>query len=114
MIETIANQNKNKSVATKLTPLEQEEINKIVNAGFYLNTSDFIRQAIRDKIKEYKIINIRNIPKKQAKEEIKEYYKTNKKAYVSEVAEDLELELDLVFEITNELEKENELEATGN
>jgi len=112
MIKTTAN--KNKSVSTKLTPVEQEEINKIIAAGFFLNTSDFIRQAIRDKIKEYKIINIRNIPKEQAKEEIKEYYKTNDKAYVSEVAEDLELELELVFEITDELEKENQLEATGN
>jgi len=107
-------ENKNKSVATKLTQKDQEEINKIVEAGFFLNNSDFIRQAIRDKINEYKIINIRDIPKEQAKEEIQEYYKNHGKAYASEVAEELELELDLVFEITDELEKENKLEATGN
>lgn len=113
MIET-TEQNKNKSVATKLTQIEQDEINRLVEAGFFLNNSDFIRQAIRDKIQEYKIINIRDIPRDQAKQEIQEYFKKHATAYVSEVAEDLELDLELVFDITDELEKENKVEATGN
>jgi Arc/MetJ-type ribon-helix-helix transcriptional regulator len=105
---------KNKSVATKLTVADQEEINKLIDAGLFLNNADFIRQAIKDKIDEYKIINIRNIPKKQAKKEIKKYMEVHDIAYVSQIAERLELDLDLVFDLVNELEKEEEIEATGN
>jgi Arc/MetJ-type ribon-helix-helix transcriptional regulator len=96
---------KNKSVATKLTVADQKEINKLVDAGLFLNNVDFIRQAIRDKINEYKIINIREVPKEQAKKEIKKYMEIHDIAYVSEIAE--KLDLDLVYEL-------EEVEATGN
>ncbi|MCC7554050.1 MAG: ribbon-helix-helix domain-containing protein [Methanobacteriaceae archaeon] len=107
-------QTRNKSIATKLTAIEQDEIKKLIDAGIFLNNSDFVRQAIRDKLNEYKVINIREIPKPQAKKEIKQYMEQHNTAYVSEIAEDLELDLDLVFNLVDELEKENQIEETGN
>jgi hypothetical protein len=44
----------NKIVANKLSPMEQKGINKVLKVKFFLNNPDFIKQAIRDKIKEYK------------------------------------------------------------
>ncbi|MDL2270492.1 ribbon-helix-helix domain-containing protein [Methanobrevibacter sp. OttesenSCG-928-I08] len=89
--------------------MEQEEINKLVEAGAFLNASDFIRQAVREKLEAIKIINVRDVDYKTAKKEILGYYKTKKEAYTDEVADDLELDLELVINITDELVKEGRL-----
>ncbi|WP_409200294.1 ribbon-helix-helix domain-containing protein [Methanobrevibacter sp. DSM 116169] len=101
--------NENKSISTKLPLLDQDEINKLVDAGAFLSVSDFVREAIREKLESYKIINIRNVDYKTAKKEILGYYKIHKEAYISDVADDLEFDLELVVNITNELIKEGRL-----
>ncbi|MDR3292031.1 MAG: hypothetical protein LBT10_07795 [Methanobrevibacter sp.] len=100
----------NKSVATKLTAVEHQEINNLVNAGIFLSNSDFVREAIRDKLKAIKVIKLRDIDYDTAKKEVLGYYQNYKEAYISEVAENLEFDLELVIKITNELEKEGRLE----
>ena len=40
--------NVGKVVGAKLTPNEIGQINKLVEAGLYLNPSDFIREAVRE------------------------------------------------------------------
>ena len=99
----------NKSISTKLPLLEQEEINNLVEAGAFLSVSDFVREAIREKLDSYKIINIRDVDYKTAKKEVLGYYKIHKEAYISDVSNDLELDLELVANISNELIKEGRL-----
>jgi Arc/MetJ-type ribon-helix-helix transcriptional regulator len=41
--------NAGKVVGAKLTRNEIVQINKLVEAGLYLNPSDFIREAVREK-----------------------------------------------------------------
>jgi len=36
-------------VGSKVSAVELEQIKQLVSSGFYLNTSDFVRDAIRDK-----------------------------------------------------------------
>jgi len=96
----------NKAVATKLTPVEYEEITNLINAGIYLSASDFVREAIRDKLKAIKFIKIRDVDYETAKKEVLGYYQAYEDPYISEVAEDLELDLELVINITKELIKE--------
>ncbi|KZX16407.1 hypothetical protein [Methanobrevibacter curvatus] len=55
------------------------------------------------------MLNIREVNYKTAKKEILGYYKINKEAYIHDVANDLELDLELVANITNELIKEGRL-----
>jgi Arc/MetJ-type ribon-helix-helix transcriptional regulator len=43
-----------KVMGTKLTRNEIDQINKLVEVGFYLNPSDFIREAVRDKLEAMK------------------------------------------------------------
>lgn len=110
---SLENENKvkhNKSIATKLTPREYDEINKLVEAGIFLNSSDFVREAIRDKLKAIKIVKIRDLDYDMAKKEVLGYYRSHLEAYISEVAEDLELDFELVIKITNELKQENRLD----
>jgi len=102
-----------KTVGTKLTPREHEEISNLIEAGVYLSVSDFIRDAVRDKLMVIKVIKIREINYQEAKEEVLGYYRNYQEAYDYEVAEDLELDYELVVKITEELKREGRLEVVG-
>jgi Arc/MetJ-type ribon-helix-helix transcriptional regulator len=101
-----------KAIGTKVTPREIEEINGLIEAGIYLSVSDFIREAVRDKLRAIKVIKLRDIDYELAKREILGYYRSYKEAYDYEVAHDLELDYELVCEITDELEREGRLGVT--
>jgi Arc/MetJ-type ribon-helix-helix transcriptional regulator len=90
-------------VSARLSPKETEEIEMLVEEGFFMNTADFVRSAVREKLESIKIMDIRNESKEKAEKEIIEYLKKNKKAYPSEIAEALELDFDTVLEIVKGL-----------
>ena len=98
-----------KAVGTKVTPREIKEIESLIKAGVYLSVSDFIREAVRDKLKAIKVIKIRDVDYDTAKREVLGYYRSYSEAYDYEVADDLELDYELVCRITDELEKEGRL-----
>lgn len=78
----------------------KEEIQKLIDAGIYLSFSDFLRSAIRDKLEEIEGIKVKDVDRREAKKEILGYYKRYKEAYPSDVANYLELDYDLVFDLT--------------
>ncbi len=45
-------------VSAKLTKKEFEEIRKLVRSGLYLNTSDFVRDAVRRSLSELKEVSM--------------------------------------------------------
>lgn len=96
----------NELVSARLSPKEAEEIEKLVEEGFYMNTADFVRMAIREKLETINVVDVRNVEKDRAKKEIVEYLRKNKKAYPSDIADALNLDFDLVLEIAKELMKE--------
>jgi len=100
-----------KTVGTKLTSCEHEEISGLIDAGIYLSVSDFIREAVRDKLRALKVVKLREINYLDAKKEVLGYYRNYSEAYDFEVAEDLELDYDLTVRITNELEQEGRLKV---
>lgn len=75
----------------------------------YISISDFVREAIRDKLRAIKVVKVRDISYEEAKKEVLGYYKSYKEAYPHEVADDLELDYDLVWAITEELQEEKSL-----
>ena len=101
----------NKAVETKLTQREISEIHDLIEMGIYISISDFVREAIRDKLRAIKVIKVRDINYKEAKNEVLSYYRTYKEAYPHEVADELELDYDLVWKITEELKEEKRLEV---
>ena len=52
---------------------------------------------------------MRDVGYEEAKNEVLGYYRSYKEAYPHEVAENLELDYDLVWEITEELKEEKRL-----
>jgi Arc/MetJ-type ribon-helix-helix transcriptional regulator len=100
-----------KAVGTKVTQREVREIQGLLDAGVYISISDFVREAIRDKLRAIKVVKVRDRAYDEAKQEVLGYYRSYKEAYPHEVAEDLELDYDLVWQITEELKAEKRLEV---
>ena len=102
-----------KSIATKLPHMELQEINELVEAGAFLSGSDFVREAIRDKLRAIKFIKLRDLDYDTAKKEVLGYYREYNKAFISDVADDLELDLELIVNITDELIKEGRIKPVN-
>ncbi|MCR4335325.1 MAG: ribbon-helix-helix domain-containing protein [archaeon] len=102
---------KAKAVGVKLTPLEYRKIKQMVNAGVFLNVSDFIRGAVREKLEGTEVIYLRDVDYGTAKKEILEYYKKNNEAYYEEIANELRLDLEMTVKIVDELIKEKKVEV---
>jgi Arc/MetJ-type ribon-helix-helix transcriptional regulator len=100
-----------KVVGAKLTPNEIGQINKLVETGLYLNPSDFIRDAVREKLAAIKVIQYRDLDYETAKKEVAGYFRMKGEAYASDASTDLELDYELVCRIMDDLEKEGKMEA---
>ena len=81
------------------------EIESLVNEGYYISASDFVREAVRDKLEEIKEIKLREVSLNDAKEEIYRYLLQNPDLYPYEIANELWLEMSLVHEALIELRK---------
>ena len=100
-----------KVVGAKLTRNEISQINKLVETGLYLNPSDFIREAVREKLAAIRVIEYRDVDYETAKKEVAGYFKMKGEAYAFDASLDLELDYELVCKIMDDLEKEGLMEA---
>jgi len=75
--------------------------------------SDALREAIKlyiEYAKGTEVIVIRDVPKKQAKGEIREYLRGKGRAWTGDIADDLRLDYELVLECLDELMAEERVE----
>ena len=110
---TETNKNKQPSckiISTKLPEQEFSRINEFVSDGFFLNEEDFVRESIRDKLKDMEAITLRDIPYEQQKEEIIDYAEKHRVVDALEIADELNLDVFGVNEIMVELIREGILE----
>ena len=98
-------------IGSKVSAVELEEIKNLVASGVYLNTSDFVRDAIRDKLAAIKTIKYRDVDYETAKKEVRGYFQERGEAYPSDIEEDLELDYNLVRQIIDELKREGRLKV---
>src|SRR3989338_2445218 len=90
-------------LGVRLTGREEDEIKKLVELGLYVSVSEFIRDSVRKNLSSLKSIQIRNVSRPAAMKEILNYMKAHREAYASDISEEVELDLDLVFSIMKEL-----------
>ena len=100
-----------KTIATKVPINVHDELLDLVDCGAYLSISDFLREAIREHLKNYKIANMRKIDYQDAKREVISYFKKYKICFLDEIAINLELEFELVNRILNDLLREERIEV---
>ena len=100
----------NELVSTRLTLREIEQIDKLIERGYFLNRADFVRSSIREKLSEMQILSVRDVDIKEAKKEILSYLKKNPVAYPSDIAMELGLDLHVVMESVRELWESRKIE----
>ena len=98
------------TISAKLAAKEAEQIEKLVRAGHYLNVSDFVRAAVRDKLSEIRLIVERPTDLKEAKKEILRYLRDHAEAYPSDIAAERGLDLAMAMRATRELVEEGRIE----
>jgi len=100
-----------KVVGAKLTRNEISQINKLIESGLYLNPSDFVREAVREKLAAIKVIEYRDVDYETAKKEVAGYFRMKGEAYASDASTDLQLDYELVCKIMDDLESEGKMVA---
>jgi hypothetical protein len=65
--------------------------------------------SIEASLPSEKVIMLRELSKEEAKNEIKRLFSSGKTLYYSDIAQQLELDLELVVDICNELQKQGEI-----
>ena len=97
-------------------PVDLTELNeKIekVREKMGLNKAEVIREAIdfyHNYVMGLKVIELREIPREQAEKEILQYLKVKGKAWTSDIADDLRIDINMVNDIMNDLVKRDKVE----
>ena len=97
-------------ISTRLSPSEIVQIERFVEAGFYMNEADFVRCAVREKLAGMEIHTVRKMPLARAKQEILKYLKSHEVAYPSDIALELGLDLETTMSAIRELWEKGKLE----
>ena len=92
-----------KTIATKVPINIHNQLINLIENGDYLSISDFLREAIREQLKNYKVANFREVNYFDAKKEVISYFIKYNDCFLDEIAIDLELDFELVFNILNDL-----------
>jgi len=98
--------------------LDNEEVKALESLAVKLGLSkaEAIREAIRHYVeftKGMEVLKMRNISKEEAKKEVLAYLEKHERAWSSNIADELRLDIGLVNEILKELWSEEKVEPTG-
>lgn len=97
-----------------LGPEELEALDAI-EKKLRCSKAEAIRRAVQnyaEYVKGLEVIKLRRMSKKEAKKKILEYLEKNDHAWSSEIADALRLDISLVFEVLEELWREEKVEPT--
>ena len=88
----------------RLAKADYDMIQKLVEAGLYRSSADFLREAVRDKLRTMEIISLRDVDLKTAEKMIIEYLKKHPGSrFVSEIADALGIEYTIAFKAAHNL-----------
>ena len=103
-----------KTIATKVPINIHNQLMNLIENGDYLSISDFLREAIREQLKTYKVANFREINYFDAKKEVVSYFIKYNDCFLDEIAIDLELDFELVLNIIYDLIQEGRIAKISN
>ena len=103
-----------KTIATKVPINIHNQLMNLIENGDYLSISDFLREAIREQLKTYKVANFREINYFDAKKEVLSYFIRYDDCFLDEITIDLELDFELVLNILNDLIQEGRIVKISN
>ena len=103
-----------KTIATKVPINIHNQLMNLIENGDYLSISDFLREAIREQLKTYKVANFREINYFDAKKEVLSYFIKYNDCFLDDIAIDLELDFELVLNIIYDLIHEGRIVKISN
>ena len=103
-----------KTIATKVPINIHNQLINLIENGDYLSISDFLREAIREQLKTYKVANFREINYFDAKKEVVSYFIKYNDCFLDEIAIDMELDFELVLNIIYDLIQEGRIVKISN
>ena len=95
----------------RLAELERERIEQLVKMGYYLNTADFLRDAVRSKLEEFEFAFTRKAKMSGVKREVLALVKEQPNLYADEIAAKLNLDIETVIRAIEELMQEKKVVA---
>ena len=97
-------------VAVRLSKADYERVEALVETGLYRSSADFLREAVRDKLREMEIVGVRDVTEEEAKKLIGEHLAQHPgPQFASEIAETLGLEYNVTFKVIGQMLKEGTL-----
>lgn len=94
-------------VSVRLAKADYDRIRELVDAGLYRSSADFLREAVRDKLRTMEVVSLRDVDLETAERMITEYLERHPGSrFVSEIADALGIDYTAAFNaIRNLLEK---------
>lgn len=93
----------------RLAEQERERLEQLVKLGYYLNSADFLRDAVRSKLREFEFVVPSKVPARQLKSEVLKLIQEKPNIYADEVASALGIEIETAISVIELLIKEKKV-----
>jgi len=93
----------------RLAEMERERVKQLIELGYYLNAADFLRDAVRSKLKDFEFVVPKKMSMKNIKVKILKVIKQKPNIYADEVAASLGMDIETVIKAIDELIKEKKV-----
>ena len=95
---------KSYQLAARLTSVEYKHVEALVSAGLFRSGADFVREAVRDKLRSYEAESVSDFSAKEAERMITSFLRANPGPhYASDIAEKLGMDYALAFKTVRRL-----------
>jgi len=97
-------------IAVRLARADYVIIQKLVEAGLYRSSADFLREAVRDKLRNMEVVSVQNADLGNVERIIEEYLEKHPGPnFASEIADALGLDYSVVFKTVQKLLEERRI-----
>lgn len=95
----------------RLAEMERERVKQLVELGYYLNAADFLRDAVRSKLKDFEFVVPRKTSMSKIKAEILKAIRQKPNIYADEVAASVGTDIETAIKVIDDLIKEKRVVA---
>jgi len=97
-------------IAVRLPRTDYNRIQELVKDGLYRSSADFLREAVREKLRSMEVVGVQNINPENAETMIEEYLEKHPGSnFASEIADALGLDYSVTFKAINKLLEERRI-----
>ena len=93
----------------RLAETERERLEQLVKLGYYLNAADFLRDAVRSKLREFEFVVPKKLSTAKIKSDVLRIIKQKPNIYADEIASEIGIDIETAIKIIDELIKERKV-----